>query len=82
MRYVRERLLLPFIIPVGAFLVGASIVTSIGLLLLAIGAETRWNLGFFDISGPVVVALLIALAILIVCTVLARGGKGSEGPHH
>ena len=38
----------------------------------------RWDLGLFDMSAPVIVALLIAVAVLIGSALVARGGR-SQG---
>ena len=82
MRLHIERLLLPLIIPLGAILAAAVVIGAIGVVLLAIGFETRWDFGLFDISAPVVVAMLIASGILAAAAVLARKGGGTDTEHH
>lgn len=74
-----NRTLLQFLLPFIAAIATAIPIAAVGLILLAIGAETRWDiLGLFDISAAVVVAILIAAAVLAGATLLASIGKSGQ----
>ena len=82
MKLLIERVLLPLVIPLGAILFSVVVIVAIGIVLLAIGVHTRWDFGLFDMSAPVVVAMLLATGVLVGAIVLARVGSGTDGGNH
>ena len=76
--------LVPFAIPVGVLGLTILIITAIGSLLLVVANSVFIELrGIKPVTMAVPVALAMALIILAVCGVMARGGEAPDGakPH-
>ncbi|MBI4236592.1 MAG: hypothetical protein HY688_04480 [Chloroflexi bacterium] len=67
---ITDRLLLPLVLPLAAAGVTAGLIVAIGSLLLSFGGQ-HLGIGALKVSTPVVVALLLALAVLLLGAALA-----------